>query len=461
MDYYSIPFVLLVLLSTIIFWSLQGQYRKWRIGVLLFSSVVFLGDNLSALIFVVVSGLANAWALRWVLKEAKRIPWAVVAIIVNLLLLLLYKLSGASWSHWGGDWVMPLGLSFYTFQHIASWVKVRQEDWDETPSILDYLIYTMYFPKLISGPVEKWESFQGQLAQLGNLELDTKKMSQGLRYILWGAFAKWTIAPLVHSFYLMLWTDTPSFFGFLLAGVFNFIYIYADFSGYSNFVIGISLLMGITLIQNFKFPFFTNQVRNFWQRWHISFTQWILDYLFTPLTFYLRSWGKKGIVLAIIVSFLVVGIWHGLETQYIAFGLVQGLYFLPILLKWNWSEQLAQAKKKSMWLDQAMIIPFFLLMSTTALIFSSSSWFDFVAHLMHVNGMMNDVGVVFSGMSNLVFLLLIIGFFAIEWWNRLRDFGLDIAHHMSAIRWSLYLLLIVALITWGEFKNIGTLYAHF
>jgi D-alanyl-lipoteichoic acid acyltransferase DltB (MBOAT superfamily) len=356
---------------------------------------------------------------------------------------------------------MPLGLSFYTFQHIASWVKVRQEDWDAPPHVLDYLIYTMYFPKLISGPVEKWESFHTQLAQLGNLELDTQKITQGLRYILWGAFAKWTIAPLVHSFYLMLWTETPSLFGFLLAGVFNFLNIYTDFSGYSNFVMGISLLFSIELTQNFKFPIFTNDVRNFWQRWHISFTQWILDYLYTPLAFSMRSWGKKGIALAIVSAFLIVGLWHRLETNYIFYGLIHGLYFLPILLKWNWSEKLALAKKKSALLDQWMILPFFVLMSTTALIFSSSSWGDFVAHLMHVNGMMDGVGVVFSGMSNVVFLLLIIGFLAIEWWNKLRDFGLDISNQNGTIRWSLYFVLIVALFTWGEFKNIGTLYAHF
>ena len=461
MEYYSISFAGLLLISLICFWSLGGAYRKWRIWILLFASFLFLWGNATAMLFVSISALLNVTLLRWVLKDKVRERWAILGIVLNGLLLVAYKLGGASWNHWAGDWILPLGLSFYTFQHIASWVRVRQEDWEEMPTTLNYLVYTVYFPKMVSGPVEKWEGFQQQLLGLTNQVFEDVKFIQALRYILWGAFAKWTIAPLVHTFYLMLWTDSPSFLGFLLAGVFNFIYIYADFSGYSNFVIGISGLFGIELMQNFRFPLFTNQVRDFWQRWHISFTQWILDYLFTPLTFHLRSFGKKGIALAIVLSFLVVGLWHGLESNYIAFGLIQGLYFLPILLKWNWSERLAVAKKKSMALDRFMILPFFLLMSTTALIFSSTSWNDFVHHVGHIQFSSLHFNGLFSGLTNSIFLVLIFGFLVIEWWNQKGLFGLDIAKRSSAVRWMMYIGLLVALMTWGEFKNVGTLYAHF
>ncbi len=461
MEYYSISFFALLIISLIIFWTLSRNGGKWRIGILLVTSFLFLWGNTTAMLFVAISGLLNVILLRWVLSGKGREGFAVWAIVINALLLAGYKWGGASWNHWAGNWVLPMGLSFYTFQNIASWVKVRQEDWDELPDTLNYMVYTMYFPKMLSGPVEKWEGFDEQLRKVNEFKLDDSKFIQGLRYMLWGAFAKWTIAPLAHAFYLLLWTDNPTLPGLLLGGAFNFIYIYADFSGYSNFVLGISWLFGIELTQNFKFPFFTNQVRDFWQRWHISFTQWILDYLFTPLTFYLRSYGKKGIAFAILLSFLVVGLWHGLESNYIAFGLIQGLYFLPILLKWNWSERLARAKKESAMLNNMMIIPFFMLMSFTALIFSSSSWGDFVLHLGHIQWGSLQINGIFSGFSNLIFLGLIFGFLWIEWWNRNTLFGLDIAKRKFTVRWMLYLFLLTALMTWGEFKNIGTLYAHF
>ncbi len=108
-----------------------------------------------------------------------------------------------------------------------------------------------------------------------------------------------------------------------------------------------------------------------------------------------------------------------------------------------------------------MIIPFFMLMSFTALIFSSSSWGDFVLHLGHIQWGSLQINGIFSGFSNLIFLGLIFGFLWIEWWNRNTLFGLDIAKRKFTVRWMLYLFLLTALMTWGEFKNIGTLYAHF
>jgi alginate O-acetyltransferase complex protein AlgI len=461
MGFYSISFFALILFSLVWFWALKGKMCKWRIWLVLISSILFIWDNTSALVFVTLSGTVNVVFLRWVLKSKGREKYAIVAIVCNVLLLVVFKLGGASWNHWAGEWILPLGLSFYTFQHIASWVKVRQEDWDEIPKVLNYMVYTVYFPKMVSGPVEKWESFNDQLEQLNGLKFNDTVFIQGLRYILWGAFAKWTVAPWSHSFYVLLWNESHSLIGGMFGGVFNFIYVYAEFSGYSNFVMGISWLFGIQLTQNFRFPLFTNQVRDFWQRWHISFTQWILDYLFTPLTFYLRSLKKIGVAIAIVLSFLVVGLWHGLESNYIVFGLIQGLYFLPILLKWNWSEQLAQMKKKSAFLDRLMIIPFFLLMSSTALIFSSSSWSDFVLHCSHLQIFVVNLKGLFSGFTNGIIMLLIVAFLSIEWWNRKGTFGLDIAQWRFPLRWIIYLCLLIALMTWGEFKDLGTLYAHF
>ncbi len=461
MEFYSLSFVSLIILSIVLFWAIPERFRSFRKWILILGSAVFLWDNTMALCFVFLSGFINAVGLRWVLLSKKNSSWTVMVIVMNILFLVFYKMAGASWSHWAGDWVMPLGLSFYTFQNIGAWVRVRQEDWEEVPDLLDYLIYTVYFPKMLSGPVEPWEKFQSQLQNIGKQYFDEAKITQALRYILWGAFAKWVVAPIAHSFYLMLWTDNPSLTAVIGAGGFNFIHIYADFAGYSNFVIGISLLLGIELTQNFKFPFFTNQVRNFWQRWHLSFTQWILDFIFTPLTFYLRSWGKAGVALSILLSFVIVGLWHGLELHYVVFGLLQGLYFLPILLKWKWSESLAKAKKGNVWIDRGMIFPFFLLMSCTALIFSSTSWSSFVDHITQIDAVHAKEWSLFFGLTHGVYLFLLVLFFGVEWWNRNAAFGLDISSKSGISRWGLYLILILALMTWGEFRNTETLYAHF
>jgi D-alanyl-lipoteichoic acid acyltransferase DltB (MBOAT superfamily) len=242
--------------------------------------------------------------------------------------------------------IIPLGISFYTFKTISYVIDVENEKIDATKNWIVFFNYVSFFPTLLSGPIDKAKLFIPQLET--KRRFNAAMAYDGLRQILWGLFKKLVIADNCAIFTSLIFDNSGDYSGstLLVATFLYTIQVYADFSGYSDMAIGFSRLLGFNVMRNFDFPFFSQNIAEFWRKWHISLTSWLTDYIFTPLSIYFRNYGKIGLICAIVLNFTVVGIWHGANWTYILFGFIHGLLFIPLILKGNMNTRIKKTDTK-------------------------------------------------------------------------------------------------------------------
>jgi D-alanyl-lipoteichoic acid acyltransferase DltB (MBOAT superfamily) len=222
--------------------------------------------------------------------------------------------------------LLPVGISFYTFMAIGYTVDVYNEEIPAEKNLGILALFISFFPLVLSGPIER----AGNMLPQFNSEkkLDPNNVSKGLKMMLWGYFMKLVIADRLAIYIDAVYADIPAQNGttLTLAAILYPFQVYADLGGYSLIAIGASKIMGFDVMQNFRRPFFATSMSDFWRRWHISLISWITDYIYTPLSFHFRKYGKWGIVISLYLAFLLSGIWHGAALTFIAWGLLQGTY---------------------------------------------------------------------------------------------------------------------------------------
>jgi alginate O-acetyltransferase complex protein AlgI len=241
----------------------------------------------------------------------------------------------------------------------------------------------------------------------------------------------------------------------------NILHIYFDFSGYSDMACGISKLFGIRITNNFAFPFFATNISDFWKRWHISLSSWIMTYVFTPLSFILRKYGKAGIAIAIFVSFITVGIWHGLTMNYIIFGILHGSFFLPLVLKGGSIH--TTARSQSALKNVFSMVGMFMLISTTSLFFRSIPVKQTFNELFSIftHPQLDLSNSVFHGSTNLLLWGIIIGSLALEFFHKTYEHALSIGHYNALKRWSIYGVLFVIIFFYGLYPSDNFVYVQF
>jgi D-alanyl-lipoteichoic acid acyltransferase DltB (MBOAT superfamily) len=248
----------------------------------------------------------------------------------------------------------------------------------------------------------------------------------------------------------------------LLAAAMNTIYVYADFSGYSDMACGISKGLGIRITNNFAFPFFATNISEFWKRWHISLTTWIMTYVYTPISFILRRQKKMGTFIAIFSAFIIVGIWHGLKSGFFVYGCLQALFFLPLVLKGG-NMNSAAGSNASTIATFVRMAALFLLVCVTALfvreIPASQSLKEITLLITRATQTPDLSGVL--GVTNAICWALIATCFGIEWLNRKQDHGLNIQRLSAPVRWSFYIFVILSIFFFSEFPGGGFIYAQF
>lgn len=228
--------------------------------------------------------------------------------------------------------IMPLGISFFTFRLLAYVIDISRGKYNAAKDFVSFATYIAFFPSILSGPIDRPD---GMLPQLKTLrEFSYTNGVDGLRQILWGAFKKIVVADNIASFVNQVYGSYESYTGatlILIALLYTF-QMYADFSGYTDMAIGVGRLLGLRMAKNFNYPLFAKNIADYWRRWHISLTSWLTDYIFMPINVKWRDWGKTGIILAIIVDFLVCGLWHGANWTFVVWGLYHGLLYIPLIL---------------------------------------------------------------------------------------------------------------------------------
>lgn len=233
------------------------------------------------------------------------------------------------------DIVLPVGISFYTFQALGYTIDVYRGNIDAEHSIIDYALFVSFFPQLVAGPIERSGSLLPQIRDIGNKKiLDYDRIMNGLILMVWGFFMKVVIADRLSIIVDAVFDDQFSYGASLriLAAVAFSLQIYCDFAGYSTIAIGAARIMGITLMENFNTPYFSGNIREFWSRWHISLSTWFRDYLYFPMGGSRCSAIRNSFNL--MVTFLVSGLWHGAAAKYVIWGgLNGGLQILSRTLK--------------------------------------------------------------------------------------------------------------------------------
>ncbi len=226
--------------------------------------------------------------------------------------------------------ILPVGISFYTFQTISYTIDVYKKKLEPTRDFIAFSAFVSFFPQLVAGPIERATNLLPQFYK--KREFNYSKAVDGMRQILWGLFKKIVIADNCAQYANVIFNNSADYGGstLVLGALFFTFQIYGDFSGYSDIAIGTSRLFGFNLKQNFAFPYFSRDIAEFWRRWHISLSTWFRDYLYIPLG------GSRGgtwmKVRNTFIIFIVSGFWHGANWTFIVWGTLNALYFLPLLL---------------------------------------------------------------------------------------------------------------------------------
>ncbi len=276
-------------------------------------------------------------------KYLKKI-WISVSIIINVGILCFFKyynffigsfeqvLShfGIQSNFWTLSVILPVGISFYTFHGISYVIDIYRNKIDAEKSFINYAVFVCFFPLLVAGPIERAWHLLPQIKTKRVFQYE--KAVDGLRQILWGLFKKIVIADncAVHANEIFAHYNSYSGSALLAGAIFFAFQIYGDFSGYSDIALGTARLFGIELLQNFSFPYFSRDIAEFWRRWHISLSSWFRDYLYIPIG------GSRGNIYNktrnVLIVFTVSGLWHGANWTFIIWGLLNALYFIPLLL---------------------------------------------------------------------------------------------------------------------------------
>lgn len=245
-------------------------------------------------------------------------------ILTNLSFLLSINIEYQSY-----NFLLPLGISFYTFHGISYLIDLKNQKYSVEKSFIDYAVFISYFPLLLAGPIERSNTLLPQLKTFRVFNYDNAV--SGTRLILFGLWKKVFISNSLALFNDKIFNNYNNESSlFLFIGVIGFMFqVYSDFSGYTDIARGTSRILGIELIKNFNFPFFSKSIPEYWSRWHISLSSWLNDYIFNPLAIRLRQYGRIGIIISIFVTFLVSGIWHGASWNFVFWGLLFALSYLP------------------------------------------------------------------------------------------------------------------------------------
>lgn len=344
--------------------------------------------------------------------------------------------------------LLPLGISFFTFQMIGYLIDVNNEYVEPCKKPIAFMAYLSYFPKILSGPIVRIQNFIPQIEKAR--AFDYALAINGMRQILWGLFKKVMIAdnitPLVD--HVFDFHESLSGSTLVLGAILYAISLYADFSGFSDIACGVSKLFNIKIINNFSYPFFARNIADFWRRWHISLSTWMMDYVHTPLSFILRSLGKKGLLISIFFTFTLVGLWHGAKLTFVVFGVLHGIYFLPLIIK---GKTLSNKESDSYSLiDIAKILMLFCLISLTMVFFRAN---DLNQAFHYFSGIFNSSIFSLPYFGELDFLkvslsflaIIIIIFFLFEWFGRSNEFAIEktLIKRNKYLRWSFYYALAI------------------
>ena len=300
------------------------------------------GDSLGLIALSTVVDFLVGIRIEEAPEKARKKRWLWVSLAVNLGILGYFKYANFFIENWIAAWdslgvtmhastlqiILPVGISFYTFQTLSYSIDIFRGNLKATRDPVAFGAFVSFFPQLVAGPIERATNLLPQITS--HREFTYEQGRDGMRLILWGMFKKVVVADSCAPYVDMCFDNPEAFSGstLILGAILFSFQIYGDFSGYSDIAIGTAKLFGFELMTNFKFPYFSRDIAEFWRRWHISLSTWFRDYLYIPLGGSRVS--KPKAIRNVFVIFLVSGFWHGANWTFIVWGGIHALLFIPL-----------------------------------------------------------------------------------------------------------------------------------
>jgi D-alanyl-lipoteichoic acid acyltransferase DltB (MBOAT superfamily) len=455
----SIEFLLFLPIVFVLYWFVFDKKLKYQNLLILISSYVFYGWwDYRFLSLILLSTIVDYFiglriSNQASLKNKRILLWC--SILFNLGVLGFFKYYNFfvdSWidlfssvgydikSIWTLNIILPVGISFYTFQTMSYAIDIYKGKLKPTKDFISFASFVSFFPQLVAGPIERASNLLPQILKKRVFKFE--QGVQGLRLILWGMFKKVVIAdslaPVVNDIfgnYQELGGGT-----LWLGAIYFAFQIYCDFSGYSDIAIGTSKLFGFELMSNFKFPYFSRNIGEFWRRWHISLSTWFRDYLYIPLGG--SKGGKLKSLRNIFVIFLVSGFWHGANWTFIFWGLFHAMLFLPSFI-FNTNRKyttsiIAQNTLLPSPKELIQVITTFLLVTVGWVLFRSETIIDAFNYL---NKMIVEIG--YPKIYKSYFLNYIISFLSFEFLLRKNHSLIEDGLKLQPLIFSLIFLIIL------------------
>lgn len=463
----SIDFAVFLPIVFILYWLLAKQRLRLQNMLLVISSYVFYGwwdwRFLSLILFSTIVDYSIGLYLHRAKDSVKRkyLLWTSIGVNIGLLMFFKYfnffvdnfvtafTFFGAEINPMSLNIILPVGISFYTFQTLSYTIDVYKRDLKPTNDFIQFAAFVSFFPQLVAGPIERAR----QLLPQFNVKHKFNKVlaTDGIRQILWGLFKKIIIADNCAKYVNIIFDNYETMTGSsLLLGAILFAFqIYGDFSGYSDIGIGTARLFGFNLMQNFAFPYFSRDIAEFWRRWHISLSTWFRDYVYIPLG------GSRGSILFqirnVFIIFLVSGFWHGANWTFIAWGALNAILFLPLLIgKRNKVHHDIVAKDKVLpsFIELVNILMTFMLTSIAWVFFRSNTITDACKYLSGI--LSTSVFDTTIEIQSYVYVFLLV-FIVIEWLGRREQYAIEktLVKYPRIVRWTFYYVIVMVIFLYG------------
>lgn len=466
MQFDSYIYALFLPIVFVLYWALRKKLL-WQNVMLLIASYIFYGWWDWRFLGLIVITSASTYLTGLVIKpdhSKHSKAWVALNIVLNLGILATFKyfnffrdtfadllrIFGANPDFPTIYVLLPVGISFYTLQAISYTIDVYRGKVEHTRDVVAFFVYISFFPQLVAGPIERAGNLLPQF--LREKKFDYYNAVIGMRQILWGLIKKLVIADNLAGYvenvmYNPLEMHPTSI---LMAIMIFSVQIYADFSGYSDIAIGSARLLNIRLLPNFRFPFFSRNMRELWQRWHISLMTWFREYLYFPLGGSRCSKWRNCI--NIMVVFMVSGLWHGAAWTYVIWGTINGFMLLHYVIH----PKKKLATSHSTWKDLHKCLLTFFLFSLAVLSFRSPN-------LLHLRECLT---VLFTGNYltipiGLSALYYIVPFMVVEWMGRKQEFPIMKLPMPAIARWALYWVLLFLIAFYSASDNIQYIYFQF
>ncbi len=471
MNFNSLSYLLFLTVNVLVYYLLPGKARN--IQLLIASYFFYMCWNPKYALLMLASTVITYFCGLLVEKSfwGKRRLWLALSFTINLSILFFFKYfnfvsdlisrgfasMGLAFSAPVLDVLLPVGISFYTFQALGYTVDIYRRELPAERNFIDYALFVSFFPQLVAGPIERSKNMLHQLKEFHPFR--PENLRDGALPVLWGLFKKMVLADNLAVMANTVYNQLSSHTGgeFLIATVAFAFQIYCDFSAYSDIARGSARMMGFDLMKNFRCPYLATSIQDFWRRWHISLSSWFRDYLYFPLGGSRCSKGRR--MLNILIVFTVSGLWHGAALTFVAWGLLNGLYQVISLLLQPVRKRLfslLHIRETSLWLRICRVLITFCLTCLAWVLFRANSLSDAVSVFqalfsLPVTGFHADLhGFGLTLRYIAVLAVFSAGLLAVDYFISEKSLAERI-NRTVALRYAIYFVLIVFILIFGSY----------